>query len=194
VGSSLKFRLLVLPVAAVLAVVGIVGLRDAPVDVLPEFGPPTVQVQTEALGLSAVEVEQFITVPLEQDLLNGVPWLSTIRSQSVAGLSQVDLVFEPGTDVIKARQVVGERLTQAVALPHVSKAPGHDRPGLVDQPGHGDRALLARHLPDRHVGAGRWQIKPRLQGLAGSRTWRSGASASGSSRCRSTRSGWPPPA
>ena len=74
VGSSLRLRLLVLPVAAVLAVVGIVQLRDAPVDVLPEFGPPTVQVQTEALGLSAVEVEQFITVPLEQDLLNGVPW------------------------------------------------------------------------------------------------------------------------
>ncbi|HET7073019.1 MAG TPA: efflux RND transporter permease subunit, partial [Mycobacterium sp.] len=167
VGSSLRFRLLVLPVAAALTAIGVAQLRAAPVDVLPEFSPPTVQVQTEALGLSAVEVEQFITVPLEQDLLNGVPWLSTIRSQSVAGLSQVDLVFEPGTDVIKARQVVGERLTQAVALPHVSKAPV-----MIDPVSSTSRVMVIGlsspdiSLIDMSVLA-RWQIKPRLQGLPG---------------------------
>ena len=52
-------------------VVGVVQLRNAPVDVLPEFTPPYVEVQTEALGLSAEEVEQLVTVPLEADLLNG---------------------------------------------------------------------------------------------------------------------------
>ena len=60
-----------------------------PRDVLPEFGPPTVEVQTEALGLSADEVEQLITVPLEQDLLNGVAFLDFIRSESVPGLSKI---------------------------------------------------------------------------------------------------------
>src|SRR3977135_3335785 len=123
IGKSLKFRLLVVPIAAALMFVGINSLRSMPVDALAEFSPPTVQVQTEALGLSAMEVEQFITVPLEQDLLNGVPWVDTIRSKSVAGLSQVDLVFEQGTDILRARQLVCERLTQALALPHVSKAP-----------------------------------------------------------------------
>src|SRR2546427_8128606 len=123
VGSSLRFRLMVISVAAALAVVGFVQLRHAPVDVLPEFTPPTVQIQTEALGLSAKEVEQFLTVPMEQDLLNGVPWLNHIRSESLAGLSSIDLVFNPGTDVLRAREAVQERLTQAVALPHVSKAP-----------------------------------------------------------------------
>src|SRR3954470_23342967 len=70
IGSSLKFRLLIIPIAAALMVAGFVQLRRAPVDVLPEFTPPTVQIQTEALGLSAAEVEQLVTVPLEQDLLN----------------------------------------------------------------------------------------------------------------------------
>jgi Cu/Ag efflux pump CusA len=138
-----------------------------PTDVLPEFSPPTVQIQTEALGLSAVEVEQFITVPLEQDLLNGVPWLSTITSKSVPGLSEVNLVFQAGTDVINARQVVAERLTQAVALPHVSKAPT-----MIDPVSSTSRVMVVGlssstvSLIDLSVLA-RWQIKPRLQGLAG---------------------------
>src|SRR6185436_10654529 len=82
-----------------------------------------VEIQTEALGLSATEVEQLITVPLEQDLLNGVAFLNDIRSESVPGLSRIHMVFEPGTDIFRARQVVAERMTQAVALPHVSKPP-----------------------------------------------------------------------
>ncbi len=167
VGSSLKFRLLVVPAAAAILLLGITRLQTMPVDVLPEFNPPTVQIQTEALGLSAVEVEQFITVPLEQDLLNGVPWLETITSKSVPGLSQVDLVFQAGTDVIKARQVVAERLTQAVALPHVSKAPT-----MIDPVSSTSRVMVVGlssstvSLIDMSVLA-RWQIKPRLQGLTG---------------------------
>jgi Cu/Ag efflux pump CusA len=69
VGSSLRFRLLVVGIAVAVMAVGAVRLRDAPVDVLPEFTPPYAEIQTEALGLSAEEVEQFITVPLEADLL-----------------------------------------------------------------------------------------------------------------------------
>ena len=89
----------------------------ASVDTLPEFGPTYVEVQTEALGLSAEEVEQLITVPLEADLLNGVPFLDEIHSQSVAGPVLDRHVLRPGTDVLRARQVVAERLTQAHALP-----------------------------------------------------------------------------
>ena len=91
IGSGLRFGRLVVALAIGLMVIGIAQLRDAPVDVYPEFTPPSVQIQTEALGLSAAEVEQLITVPLEQDLLNGVPWLDHIRSTSMPGLSVIDL-------------------------------------------------------------------------------------------------------
>ena len=70
-------------------------VEKAPVDVLPEFSPPHAEIQTEALGLSAEEVEQLITVPLEQDLLAGVPWLDTMRSESIPGLSSIELIFRP---------------------------------------------------------------------------------------------------
>jgi len=123
IGSSLKARGFMLFVAALIMALGVVQLRDVPKDVLPEFTPPTVVVQTEALGLSAVEVEELITVPLEQDLLNGVAFLHTIHSASLPGLSSIEMVFEPGTDILDARQVVEERLTQAHALPQVSKPP-----------------------------------------------------------------------
>jgi Cu/Ag efflux pump CusA len=111
---------LVVVVAAALLLFGFTQLRNVAVDVLPEFAPPMVEVQTEALGLSAAEVEELITVPLEQDLLNGVAWLDTIRSESIPGLSRVELVFEPGTDLLRARQVVTERLTQSAGLPQVA--------------------------------------------------------------------------
>src|SRR5919108_1333546 len=119
VGTSLKFSRLVVIVAAGLLVLGITQLGKTPVDILPDFTPPTVEVQTEALGLSAEEVEELITVPLEQDLLNGVAFLDDIRSESVPGLSRILMVFDEGTDIYKARQVVAERLTQAHALPNV---------------------------------------------------------------------------
>jgi len=78
VAFSLKFKLLVLGLAAAVIAVGASQLRNAPVDVLPEFSPPYVEIQTEALGLSAEEVEQLVTLGLEQDLLKGVPWLRSI--------------------------------------------------------------------------------------------------------------------
>jgi Cu/Ag efflux pump CusA len=121
VASSLKFRRLVVAVAAGMIVFGIVQLGQQSIDRLPEFGPTTVEVRTEALGLSAVEVEQLITVPLEQDLLNGVPFVQDIHSESLPGLSSVVMIFEPGTQLLDARQVVQEKVAEAaVALPGVS--------------------------------------------------------------------------
>ncbi len=95
VGMSMQLRALVAVIAILIVVIGVAQLRKMPVDVLPEFSKPYVEIQTEALGLSAEEVEQMITVGLEQDLLNGVPWLQTIRSESVPGLSSIRLEFRP---------------------------------------------------------------------------------------------------
>jgi Cu/Ag efflux pump CusA len=83
----MKSRLLILAAAIGLLAFGIVQLCDQRLDVLPAFSPPYAEIQTEALGLSAVEVEQLITVPLEADLLNGVEGVDIIRSESLPGLS-----------------------------------------------------------------------------------------------------------
>src|SRR5690349_12066683 len=84
-GSSVRLARLVTALALAVVALGVAQLRSTPVDTYPEFMPPMVQVRTEALGLSAAEVEQLVTVPLEQDLLNGVPWLDEIRSESLTG-------------------------------------------------------------------------------------------------------------
>ena len=191
VESSLRFRGLVVAIAAVVVFLGITQLRDMPVDVLPEFGPPTVEVQTEALGLSAAEVEQLITVPMEQDLLNGVAWLDEIRSESIPGLSRILLIFEPGTDLFRARQVVQERLTQAHALPSVSKPPQMIQPlsstsrvmmiGLSSKNLSADRHVGACPLDDRAPPCGRTRRGQRgrlgAAGAAAAGAGRSGAAA-----------------
>jgi Cu/Ag efflux pump CusA len=167
VRSSLRFRLLIVGVAAGVMLLGIVQLRSAPVDVLPEFTPPYAEIQTEALGLSADEVEQLITVPLEADLLNGVEGVRVIRSESVPGLSSIVLVFEPGTDVYRARQLVEERLTQAHALPHVSEAP------TLLQPLSSSSRVLMIGLSSKTLSPieqsliARWTLRPRLMGVPG---------------------------
>src|SRR5262249_18323380 len=118
-----RLRTMIAAVAVLLLVIGGWQLRTVPLDVVPEFSPLSLHVKTEALGLSAAEVESLITVPMEADLLNGVPWLKSIESESVTGLSSIELFFMPGTDLMQARQMVQERLTQAHALPNVSKPP-----------------------------------------------------------------------
>src|SRR4051812_28107693 len=164
---GMRLRVLVVGIAAVVLALGVTQLPQAPLDVLPEFLPPQVQIRTEALGLSAAEVEQLITVPMEQDLLNGVAWLDQIRSESVPGLSSVDLIFEPGTDLLKARQLVNERLTQANGLPAVGTPPVMLQP-LSSASRVMMIGLTARNLSlvDLSVLA-RWKIKPRLMGVPG---------------------------
>ena len=123
IGSSAKFRLLVIVLAAALLAVGISRLPGTTVEALPDFGPVRVEVQTEALGLSPEEAENLITAPMEQEFFTGIPWLHKIRSNSAPGLSAVEMIFEPGTNDVRARQVVQERLTMVPALPAVSKPP-----------------------------------------------------------------------
>jgi CzcA family heavy metal efflux pump len=109
VASSIKLRFIVVAAAAGMMLFGFTQLRDTPLDVFPEFAPPQVEIQTISLGLSSVDVESLVTVPLEE-ALNGVPGLETIRSRSVADLSSIQLLFEPGTDLLEARQLVSERV------------------------------------------------------------------------------------
>jgi CzcA family heavy metal efflux pump len=109
VATSLRYRYLVVFLSVVLMVIGIARLRNSAVDVFPEFAPPKVEVQTLSMGLSASAVEELVTVPLEQALY-GVPGLDVMRSRSVPDLSDIVLIFKPGTDLILARQLVAERL------------------------------------------------------------------------------------
>jgi CzcA family heavy metal efflux pump len=167
VATSVRFRLLVLGLAAGVMILGATQIPNARADILPEFTPPYVEVQTEALGLSAEEVEELVTVPLEADLLNGVAFLEEIRSESITGLSSIVLTFEPGTDIFQARQVVAERLTQAHALPNVSKAPAMLQPLSTE-----NRVMMVSmrssdlSLIDMSVLA-RWTVRPRLMGIPG---------------------------
>ena len=92
---SLRLRTLIVAAAAVLAIAGAWHMRGVPLDVVPEFSPIKLIVKTEALGLSSTEVEALITVPIEADLLNGVPWLQTIQSESTTGLSSIEMTFAP---------------------------------------------------------------------------------------------------
>ncbi len=112
VAKSLKYRYLVIFVAAALMFFGIGQIRNMPVDVFPEFAPPRVEVQTPSLGLSSAEVEALITIPLEEALA-GTPGLDIMRSKSVEQLSSIKIIFKPGTDEMEARQLVQERLALA---------------------------------------------------------------------------------
>jgi len=167
IGSSLRLRLVIVGIAALLLVFGFTQLNEVPVDTLPEFSRPYVEIQTEALGLSAQEVEALITTPLEADLLNGVSWVEEIRSESIPGLSSIVLVFEKGTDIMRARQMVQERLIAVHALPNVSTPPTMLNP-LSSASRCMEIGLTSNELSLIEMSVlARWTIVPRLMGVKG---------------------------
>lgn len=120
---SLDFRLGVLFLAAMLILAGAYAVQQSPWDVFPEFAPPQIVVQTEAPGLSAEEVEQLVTIPVES-AVNGVSRIKTLRSSSVPGLSVVTAIFAEDADILDVRQLVSERLSEvATQLPAIVGAP-----------------------------------------------------------------------
>jgi CzcA family heavy metal efflux pump len=120
---SLRNRLIVLSLAALLLIIGVVAAIRSPLDIFPEFSPPQVVIQTEAPGLSAEEVEALVTVPLEF-ALNGTSYLTTLRSSSAAGISVITAIFAEGSDVLTDRILVNERLSSAVTtLPQGVRPP-----------------------------------------------------------------------
>ena len=128
VSTSLNYRFLVVAVGALLMALGIAILPSTRVDAFPEFAPPRVVIQTACLGLSTSDVEQLVTVPLEQ-ALNGVEGLDNMRSKSVPQLSAIEHIFKPNVNELKARQLVQERMTAVAstlptwAAPPVMLAP-----------------------------------------------------------------------
>lgn len=104
--------------AGTLATLTLIGLlaglwmvRNAPLDVFPDFVPSTVDIQTEAPGFTAQQVEQLVTKPIE-NTVNGATGLATIRSQSIPGLSVVKIQFADNIDLYNARQGISERLSE----------------------------------------------------------------------------------
>src|SRR5258708_2539427 len=106
---SIRFRGVVIALACVLTGYGIYAAARAKYDVYPEFAPPLVVIQTEALGLSPEEVESLVTRPVE-NAVNGVASLESIRSQSIQALSVVTAVFNEHSDVFLPPQLVTEPL------------------------------------------------------------------------------------
>ncbi len=164
---SLRFRFIVVGLAAALMFFGIGQVRSMPVDVFPEFAPPRVEIQTASVGLSSSEIESLVTIPLEQ-ALQGIPRLDVMRSKSVPQLSSIIMIFEPGTDLLDARQLIGERLaTVTPTLPNWSTPPTMIQPlsatsrtmkiGVSsDTVDLIDLSLMAR-----------WKIRPRLMQVPG---------------------------
>jgi CzcA family heavy metal efflux pump len=120
---SLQFRAGVLILACLLVGYGLYVARHAKLDVFPEFVPPQAAIQTEAPGLTAEQVEALVTRPVES-AVNGLGNLESLRSESIQGLSVVNVVFKDGTDIMTARQALSERLLEAAAnLPAGVKTP-----------------------------------------------------------------------
>ena len=123
VGFALRRPWVVLALSLAMTLYGIVGLREAKYDVFPEFAPPSVVVQTEAPGLDPEQVETLVTQPIEV-AVNGLPGLASLRSQSIQGLSVITASFAGGSDILRVRQLVSERLaTLAGRLPQGVLAP-----------------------------------------------------------------------
>ena len=167
ISASVRFRFLVIAVAAGVMALAVATVPGIHADVLPETAPVTARIQTEAPGLSAPEVESLVTVPLEKNLLEGVMGVTDVTSDSVPGLSQINLDFAPGTSLYQARQLVQERLTQAFVLPNVS------RPPVLLQPVSSTGNVMLIGLTSRRLSQidlsvlARWTIVPRLLGVSG---------------------------
>ncbi|MHB1556423.1 MAG: efflux RND transporter permease subunit [Isosphaeraceae bacterium] len=123
--SSLNNRLFVLMATALVAGLGIYSARHLPIDAVPDLTNVQVQVITEAPALSPLEVESLLSFPVE-GAMSGLPNVEEIRSISKFGVSVVTIVFKEGTDIYRARQLVGERIPRAAA----AIPPGYGSPVL----------------------------------------------------------------
>src|SRR5919201_3232110 len=174
VGSSLRFRFLVVAAGVAMMVFGGAQLRAMPVDAFPEFAPPRVEIQTICLGLSASEVEGLVTVPLEQ-ALQGMPGLDLVRSKSIPQLSSIELLFKPGTSIFKARQLVSEGVaTVGPTLPTWAAPP------FIMPPTSTTNRVMKIGISAKHLSITRlstiayWKIRARLlrvRGVANVALW-----------------------
>lgn len=169
---ALRHRLATIALTLLVAVTGAWSLAHLPIDAFPDTTPVQVQVNTVAPALGPEEIERLVTFPVEQSL-SGLPNLTEVRSLSKFGLSQVTVLFEDGTDLYRARQVVSERLA-SVRLPEHLERPalGPAATGLGEVfhylvTGRGKSLAELRTVHD-------WIIRPQLRavrGVAEVNTW-----------------------
>lgn len=167
VKTCLEQRWIVLGLTLLFMALSAQGLSEARFDAFPEFAPPRVEIQTEAPGLSSQEVEALVTTPLEA-ALSGTPGITAIRSRSVLGLSSILLLFPTGTDLLRARALVQERVTRAApSLPTVSRAPVLLSPlsstSRIMKVGMWSKARSQIELSD----LARWKVRPALMAVPG---------------------------
>ena len=112
IAFAIRFRGIVIALACILSAYGVYSLGSAKYDVFPEFAPPQVSIQTEAVGLTPEQVEVLVTRPIE-NAINGVPGVQTLRSSSIQGVSVVTVFFDSSSEIYRNRQVVAERLAAA---------------------------------------------------------------------------------
>lgn len=168
---SLNNRLSILIAAVVLMVIGIYTAKNAEVDVFPDLNAPTVVVMTEANGMAPEEVERIVTFPIET-AVNGATNVRRVRSSSTTGFSIVQVEFDWGTDIYRARQIVteklsaiGESLPKSVGKPTLgpqSSILGEMMiVGLTIDEGNESLSMLdVREIAD-------WIIRPRLLSISG---------------------------
>ncbi|WP_374658482.1 efflux RND transporter permease subunit [Inhella sp.] len=166
---SLNHRLLVLAVAMAMMLAGALVLTRTPVDVFPSLDRPQVNLQVEAGGMAPEEVEQLVTLPLEQ-AMSGLPGVTAVRSVSSVGLAFVYVSFDWGTDIYRARQMVSERFSSArdampAAVTHAAMGPISSIMGEV--------MLIALPIMDTKTTAmatreyADFVLRPRLLGIPG---------------------------
>ena len=107
---SLRYRTVVIALAAAFLGWGAFVLRDLPLDVLPDVSAPTVTVLVEGHGMAPTEMESLVTFPIEA-ALNGASGVRRVRSATAVGLAVVWVEFDWGQDILRARQIVAEKLT-----------------------------------------------------------------------------------
>ena len=158
---------LVIGLACALLMYGIVVASRTRYDVFPEFAPPQVEIQTEAPGLDPEQVEVLVTTPIEQ-AITGTAGVAIVRSQSIQGLSVIDVIFRDATDIYQARQLVSERIGEvARRLPQTAEAPI-----IAPLTSSTGTALVvgltssARSLRDIRTFAD-WTLRPRLLAVPG---------------------------
>ena len=172
---SIAQRWIVLACVAGLAALGIYNFQRLPIDAVPDITNVQVQINSEAAGYSPLEAEQRMTFPVETAIA-GLPGLDYTRSVSRYGLSQVTVVFEDGTDIYRARQLVSERIQSArEALPPgvtpelgpIATGLGEiymyvlsSEPGATTPEGGPWTAMDLRTLND-------WIVLPQLRGVKG---------------------------
>lgn len=159
---SLNNRMVILVIAALCLVAGIYSTMHTEVDVFPDLNAPTVVVMTEAEGMAPEEVERLVTFPIET-AVNGATNVRRVRSSSATGFSIVNIEFDWGTDIYKARQIVSEKIAMV----------GADLPENVGNPTLGPQASILGELMIIGLTADTtsmqdlrtiadWTIRPRL--------------------------------